>query len=96
VFSVGGDGLTQVEFDYEYTGDPHANWSSFWINSMQNNQWVKDAEMDMLEYMSGTFAHNWAGEGHQVPYKSADLWKGHTTLKIQQTGAQSTDCAWGK
>lgn len=22
VFSVGGEGLTQVEFDYEFTGDP--------------------------------------------------------------------------
>jgi len=64
VFSVGGDGLTQVEFDYEFTGDPKANWSSFWINSIENWKWIQDSEMDMLEYLDGTFAHNWAGEGH--------------------------------
>ena len=62
---------------------------------MENWQWVKDAEMDMLEYMSGTLAHNWAGLGNQVPFKKADEWNGHVTMLIQQTGAQSTDCATG-
>ena len=71
-FSVGGNGLTQLEFDYKFTGDAHGNWSSFWVNSMRNWQWVQDVELDGLEYMSGTLAHNWAGWGNQVPFKSAD------------------------
>ena len=30
---------------------------------MRNWQWVRDAEMDGLEYMHGDLAHNWAGYG---------------------------------
>ena len=36
-FSIGGDGLVQVEYDYEFTGDPSGSWSSFWINSQYAN-----------------------------------------------------------
>lgn len=61
-FVSGGDGLTQLEYDYIYTGDANNNWSSFWLNAMADGRWIKDAEADPTEYMWGRLAHNWAGE----------------------------------
>ena len=61
---------------------------------MAHGKWIKDAELDALEYMWGHFNHNWAGEPHDSHFKSADMWKGHVTLKLTQDGARATDCAY--
>jgi hypothetical protein len=72
-FEGGGDGLTQLEFNYEFTGDANNNWSSFWLNAMANGRWIQDAELDSLEYMWGHFNHNWAGLPHDTHFKSSDM-----------------------
>jgi len=94
-FFIGSNGLTQLEFDYEITGDRWSNWFSFWINSSRYGNWVKDCEIDSLENMYKSLAHNFAGEGHQVPFKSQDGFKGHVTTVMSDTGARITDCAYG-
>ena len=43
------------------------NWFSFWVNSADHGSshtWVKDAEIDELENMNNSLAHNFAGLGH--------------------------------
>ena len=99
-FSIGGDGLVQVEYDYEFTGDPSGSWSSFWINSQYANaseahKWDQNTEIDTLEDMFGNLSHNFAGEGHQVQFNGSDKTRGHVTTYLTQEGAKSTDCASG-
>lgn len=31
-FFLGNNGISQIEFDYEVSGDPNSNWFSFWLN----------------------------------------------------------------
>ena len=64
-FSIGGNGLQQLEFDYHIDGEMgNKQWFSFWVNSDKDGRWVKDAELDELENMNNVLAHNWAGEPH--------------------------------
>ena len=72
VFSL-GNSATQLEFDYHIEGDRWSNWYSFWMNCRSvsadgtDNEvegWVKDCEIDSLENMWKSFAHNFAGLGH--------------------------------
>ncbi len=53
-----------MEFDYHIEGDRWSNWFAFWLNVLQGGRWVKDAEIDSLENMYKSFAHNFAGLGH--------------------------------
>lgn len=95
-FYIGGNGLQQLEFDYEITGDTWSNWFSFWINSAdENGHWVKDCEIDSIENMWKSFAHNFAGQGHQVEIPDGRKMKGHATTWLQSTGAQITNCDYG-
>ena len=61
-FYIGTNGVQQLDFDYEVTGDKKSNWFSFWINSRHSSgqEWVKDCEIDSIENMWGNFA----GLGH--------------------------------
>lgn len=94
-FSFGQNGATQLEFDYDITGDTKSNWFSFWLDP-NNGAWVQDAEIDMLESMKNNdVAHNFAARGHQVHFKNADKTKGHVTAWIDETQAAMTDCAAG-
>lgn len=93
-FEGGGDGLTQLEFDYQLTGSANDNWSSFWLNAMAHGRWIQDAELDALEYMWGHLNHNWAGLPQDTHFKSSDMKNGHVTLKITTEGASATDCAY--
>lgn len=68
-FSFGDNGAVQIEFDYEITGDTDTNWFSFWLDP-NNGGWVSTAEVDMLENMKPSKTSiNFAGHGHQVPFK---------------------------
>jgi len=66
-FYQGLDGVIQMDFDYEFTGDALSNRFAFWINSRdvshdekhgydENRQktfpWIKEAEVDPLEMMN--------------------------------------------
>ena len=75
-------------------GDPFSNWLSFWVNSKKGG-WVQEAEIDSLELMNGKLAHNFAGLGHQVAFKSNDRAKGHVTTWMNEYNAQATDCDRG-
>jgi len=69
-FYIGPNGVSNVEFDYHIEGDRYSNWFSFWINPVgPNSKWIKDAEIDSLENMYKSEAHNFAGLGHQVEFK---------------------------
>jgi len=92
---LGTNGMVQLEFDYEITGDRWSNWFSFWVNSAQWGRWVQDCELDPLEEMNQVLAHNFAGLGHQVKFKTENQFRGHVSLRSQETGAQATDCAFG-
>jgi len=99
-FQVGAGGLMQLEFDYSITGDTWSNWFSFWLNSFSPeispyHSWVPEAEIDMLEEMNKVMGHNFAGFGHQVPFKKENLFQGHVTLWVTSSGAQATDCKLG-
>jgi len=99
-FQVGQAGLMALEFDYSITGDTWSNWFSFWLNSYSPSlskwgNWVPEAEIDMLEEMNRVMAHNFAGFGHQVPFKQENLYQGHVTLWVSAQGAQATDCKAG-
>ena len=75
-----GNSVTQLEFDYHVEGDRWSNWFSFWMNCVSpGNRWVKDCEIDPFENMYKSEAHNFAGLGHQVPFKQANWFDGHTT-----------------
>merc|ERR550525_950062 len=87
--------MAQLEFDYEITGDRWSNWFSFWVNSARWGRWLQDCELDPLEEMNQVLAHNFAGLGHQVKFKTENGFRGHVTLTAQDTGAQATDCAFG-
>ena len=45
--------------------------------------------------MNRVLAHNFAGAGHQVPFKASGQNKGHVTLWVTSEGAQLTDCEFG-
>jgi len=93
-FRLGSNGLMQIEVDYQITGDRWSNWFSFWINSYKNG-WVPEAEIDILEEMNKVLAHNFAGYGHQVPFKTENSFIGHITGVFTTEGARVTDCVAG-
>ena len=95
-FFIGSNGVQQLEFDYEIVNTDAAqrsNWFSFWINSAdQNGRWVKDAEVDSIENMWKSFAHNFAGLGHQVEIPVNRRLKGHATTWLRDSGAEIDNC----
>ena len=95
-FFIGNNGVSQIEFDYEVSGDPYSNWFSFWLNPQDEHyHWVKDVEIDSIENMWKSFAHNFAGLGHQTHIPNNRRFKGHTTTYLQDTGVQVADCDFG-
>lgn len=98
-FFIGPNGVQQLEFDYEVEntdGAQRSNWFSFWINSAdQRGQWVKDAEIDSIENMYRSYAHNFAGLGHQVEIPSNRRLKGHATTWLRDNGAEIDNCDKG-
>jgi len=95
-FFIGENGMSQMEFDYEIQGDMNSNWFSFWLNPRNaHNQWVQDCEIDSLENMYKSFAHNFAGMGHQTHFPANRRNKGHTSTYLQSTGVQVSDCDFG-
>jgi hypothetical protein len=65
------------------------------MNPSAHWHWIRNAEIDATEDMNGGLSHNFDGEGYQAHYKWADMTRGHVTVKVSQTGARVTDCAYG-
>lgn len=95
-FFAGSNGIMQLDFDYEITGDAKSNWFSFWLDPNQNGRWIQETEIDSLEHMAnGNLDHNFAGLGHQTKFSDADSSKGHVTTWISNQEAYAMDCASG-
>ena len=65
------------------------------MNPHGTSGWVQDCEIDSLENMYKTLAHNFAGLPHQVHFKDEFGFKGHVTTLTSDTSAKATECAQG-
>jgi hypothetical protein len=96
-FSIGDNGVTQVDFDFTVTNECHetvdtTEWLSFWIF---RNPWNSTVEADYIESLNGPGGKNgglnanFAGNGQQVIIfqNATQNWSGHITTKFSGSGS---------
>ena len=96
-FTIGDNGVTQVDFDFSVTDQCHltvdtTEWLSFWIF---RNPWNSMVEADFIESLNGpggkngALNANFAGNGQQVIifHNGNPNWKGHITTKFAGSGS---------
>ena len=95
-FTLGDNGVTQIDFDYTVTDECHATvntteWLAFWMFS-NNPKWTPQVEVDLIESYygpnSGGLNSNFDNNGHQVGiFRNEETnWHGHITAKFWGTG----------
>jgi hypothetical protein len=96
-FTIGDNGVKQVDFDFTVTNECHltvdtTEWLSFWI---YRNPWNSTVETDFIESLNGpggkngALNANFAGNGRQVIIfqNATQDWSGHITTKFSGSGS---------
>jgi hypothetical protein len=96
-FTIGDNGVTQVDFDFTVTDECHltvdtTEWLSFWIYS---KPWSSTVEADFIESLNGpggkngALNANFAGNGTQqiIFHNSNPNWSGHITTTFKGSGS---------